>query len=121
MKKTIEVFVHQRLAGFMKGDLRVTDFDLTTICNGADAVRLIAVREVEIDIPDDDLDLLEIEALEAEQFDLHDKLAASGTPDDVRAAAGRRLREVEDVLSAREAAWGTAGQRRDDLAKQIEG
>ena len=63
----------------------------------------------------------EIEALEAEQFDLHDKLAASGTPEDVRAAAGRRLREVEDVLSAREAAWGTAGQRRDDLAKQIDG
>lgn len=65
MKKKIEVFVHQRLAGFMKGSLRVTDFDLTTVCSEADAVRLIAVKEVEIDVPEDDLDLLEIEALEA--------------------------------------------------------
>ena len=61
----------------------------------------------------------EIAALETEQFNLHGQLAAVDTPEDVRAVAGRRLREVEDVLAVREVAWEAAGKRRDELAAKI--
>jgi ATPase subunit of ABC transporter with duplicated ATPase domains len=61
----------------------------------------------------------EIAELETEQYILHDQLAAANTPEDVRAAAGRRLREVEDALSVREVAWEIAGKRRDELAEQV--
>jgi len=66
MKKTIEVFVHQRLAGFMKGELQIAEFDQTPVFDGANAVRLIGTYSLEIDVPEDDLDLLEIEELEAQ-------------------------------------------------------
>ena len=68
MKKTIEVFVHQRLTGFCKGGLFVSDCNLTNsaLFKGKDAVRVIYAAEIEIEVPEDDLDLAEIDALEAE-------------------------------------------------------
>ncbi len=58
----------------------------------------------------------EISDLEAEQSVLHGRLAAADTSMEDRAAAGRKLKELEDALAAKLAAWETTGQRRDDLA-----
>ncbi len=68
MKKTIKVFVHQRIAGFCKGDTFVSDYDLSQCDHykGKDAVRVIHTTELAIDAPENDLDLAEIEALEAQ-------------------------------------------------------
>ena len=61
----------------------------------------------------------EIPALEREQSGLYAQLAAADTPAEDRAAAGRRLTEVETALRAKLAAWEAAGSRRDALAAQI--
>ena len=61
----------------------------------------------------------EIAAFEKEQSTLHERLAAAETSLEDRAAAGRRLKEIEDALSAKLDAWETAGCRRDDLAGQV--
>ena len=61
----------------------------------------------------------EIAAFEKEQSTLHERLAAAETSLEDRAAAGRRLKEIEDALSAKLDAWETAGSRRDDLAGQV--
>jgi hypothetical protein len=61
----------------------------------------------------------EIEVLEAEQYLLHDQLASEDTLEDIRASAGRRLREVEEALARKEAAWETAGKCRDELASRM--
>lgn len=68
MKKTIQIFVFQRLAGWNKGALMASEIDLSGMAHyqGADSIRVIEVREIEVDVPDVDLDLLEIEALEAQ-------------------------------------------------------
>lgn len=68
MMKTIPVFVYQRVAGFAKGDILINDSDLSgsQYFQGKDAIRLIHTTEIEVDMPDDNLDLAEIEALEAE-------------------------------------------------------
>ena len=63
MKKTIQVYVHQYIAGFIKGDLFVASCDISD--GAAVPMRIIAQVEIEIDVPDDNLDLAEIEALEA--------------------------------------------------------
>ena len=68
MKKTIKVFVCQRVAGFAKGETVVSDYDLSQskYWSGLDAVRLIGTLEIEVDVPSADLDLAEIEAIEAQ-------------------------------------------------------
>lgn len=66
MKKTIEVFVHQRVAGYSKGEVFISTCDMTKFYEGEDSCRLIAQVEMEVDVPDDDLDLAEIDALESE-------------------------------------------------------
>jgi chromosome segregation ATPase len=58
----------------------------------------------------------EIPVLEREQSVFYERLAAVDTPAEERAEAGRRLKEVEDALRAKIAAWEVAGARRDDLA-----
>ena len=65
----------------------------------------------------------EIAALEAEiaraeedQAALHERLAAPETSLEDRASAGRRLKEIEDALAAKLAAWESAGNRRDRLS-----
>ena len=60
----------------------------------------------------------DVAALESEQSILHERLAASETALEDRASAGRRLKEIEDALSAKLAAWEAAGSRRDELAAQ---
>ena len=59
----------------------------------------------------------EIADLETEQGRLHEKLAGPDTPLEERVAAGRRLKELEDLLGGRMAAWESAGVRRDALAQ----
>ena len=59
-----------------------------------------------------------IAALENEQSTLHERIAASETIPEDRATAGRRLKEIEEMLTAQLAAWEAAGRRRDDLAAQ---
>lgn len=59
----------------------------------------------------------EIADLETEQGRLHEKLAGPDTPLEERVAAGRRLKELEDLLGGRMAAWEAAGVRRDALAQ----
>lgn len=68
MKMTIKVFVHQRVAGFFKGSLLLDECDLSDSRHfqGLDAVRLIGTHEIEVDVPSADLDLAEIEAIEAQ-------------------------------------------------------
>ena len=61
----------------------------------------------------------EIPGLEQEQSALYQKLAATEISPDDRAAAGRRLAEVEASLRDKLAAWEAAGSRRDELAGQI--
>ncbi len=61
----------------------------------------------------------EIPALEREQSALYERLAAVGTPEEDRAATGRKLKDVEDDLRAKLAEWEDAGQRRDRLATQL--
>ena len=61
----------------------------------------------------------DIPVLEREQSALHERLAALETPEDERAAAGRRLKEVEEALRTKLAAWEVAGSRRDELSKQL--
>ena len=63
----------------------------------------------------------EIVLLEAEQASLHGMLAAEATGEEERAAAGRKLKTVEETMSARLAAWEEAGRRKDQLGKQIGG
>ena len=63
----------------------------------------------------------EIVHLEAEQASLHGMLAAEATGEEERAAAGRKLKTVEETMSARLAAWEEAGRRKDQLGKQIGG
>lgn len=66
MKKAIQIFVCQRLAGFAKGETMVTDYDASKSQHyrGVDSLRVIHTQEIEVDVPDDNLDLAEIEALE---------------------------------------------------------
>ena len=59
-----------------------------------------------------------IAALENEQSILHERIAASETVPEDRATAGRRLKEIEEMLTAQLAAWEAAGRRRDELAAQ---
>lgn len=61
----------------------------------------------------------EIADLEVEQSVLHERLASAETSAELRASAGRRLKEIEDVLAMRNEAWAAAGNRRDELATQI--
>ncbi len=63
----------------------------------------------------------EIPALESEQSALHAQLCAVETEAEERGVAGRRLKEIEEVLVKRLAAWEEAGRRRDDLLKQMNG
>jgi ATP-binding cassette subfamily F protein 3 len=58
----------------------------------------------------------EIPALEAQESTLQGILSAAETPAEERAAAGRKLKETEDLLRAKLAAWEAAGSRRDELA-----
>ena len=58
----------------------------------------------------------EIASLETEQLSLHENLAAADTPAEERAAAGRKLKDIEDALRAKMAEWEEAGNRRDALA-----
>ncbi len=60
----------------------------------------------------------EIARLESEQLILHQKLASSETPVEVRAEAGRKLKTLEEELANKLAEWEAAGSRRDDLAAQ---
>ena len=62
----------------------------------------------------------DIPTLEQEQSSLYQQLASADFPPDDRAAAGRRLAEVEATLRAKLAAWEAAGSRRDELAGQIQ-
>ena len=60
-----------------------------------------------------------VSALESEQATLHEQIAAAETALEDRAAAGRRLKEIEDALAAQMAAWEASGRRRDELAAQL--
>ena len=68
MKKTMTIYVHQRLKGFLRGELFASDANLADIpeYQHRNAVRVISIQEIEVEVPADDLDLLEIEALEAQ-------------------------------------------------------
>jgi len=61
----------------------------------------------------------EIAKAEDEQSALHERLAAPETSLEDRASAGRRLKEIEDALAAKLAAWESAGNRRDRLSSLI--
>ncbi len=58
----------------------------------------------------------EVAALESEQAALHGQLGASGAPAEIRAAAGRRLKDLDAELAEKLTAWEAAGRRRDTLA-----
>ena len=60
----------------------------------------------------------EIAGLEERQARLHERLAAPETAAEERAAAGRELKEVEELLERSLSAWEEAGRRRDELAAQ---
>lgn len=66
MKKTMTIYIHQRLDSFLRGELFASDVNLAEMneYTARNAVRVISVQEIEVDVPDTDLDLLEIEALE---------------------------------------------------------
>ena len=65
MKKTVKVYVHQRLAGFMRGELFACGSDISDVKNHPPC-RVIHEQEIEVEAMDaSELDLLEIEALEA--------------------------------------------------------
>ena len=59
---------------------------------------------------------MEIADLESEQYILHDKLASANSSAEDRATAGRRLKELEDVLVRKMNGWEEAGRRREELA-----
>ena len=61
----------------------------------------------------------DIPLLERAQAALYEQLAAAATPESDRVEAGRKLKEIEDSLRLKIAAWETAGNRRDELAGQI--
>lgn len=61
----------------------------------------------------------DVAALESEQSILHERLAAVDTSLEERASAGRRLKEIEDALTAKLEAWESAGRQRDELIAQI--
>ncbi len=62
---------------------------------------------------------MEIPVLEQEQSAFHERLAAAEIPAEERAEAGRRLKDLEDALRTKIAAWEVAGSRRDQLAAQV--
>ena len=61
----------------------------------------------------------EIPGFEREHAILHERVAVLETAEDERAPAGRRLKEVEEALRTKLAAWEVAGSRRDELSKQL--
>jgi ATP-binding cassette subfamily F protein 3 len=61
-----------------------------------------------------------IPILEKEQSNLNEQIASADATGEERAAAGRKLQEIDDTLRTKLAAWEEAGVRRDKLAAQIQ-
>lgn len=63
MKQNVTLYIHTYINGFLKGDIRIYDFDAAA--NNDDAV-IIGTAQVELDIPEVDINQIMIQKLQGQ-------------------------------------------------------